>query len=210
MVFNRVRAVAVVLVGFAILATTPAVAQAVQTTPPPLTIAGDPTAEERVEITVQWERLMTRFPAAAGCVAPVTVEVVDSAEAAWGGGIQGIAAFYRRSRSTVYVEHGKVHAEHLIHEFAHHLDFSCGFGSGDLGRRFTAVQGFESGHDWVRGTGWSDIPAEHFAEAVVALLGIDSVDLPITPSGLALVASFAAGVALKAERSPASPLLLRI
>ena len=105
--------------------------------------------------------------------------------------ISGIAAFYRRSLATVFIEHGKVRDEHLIHEFAHHLDFSCGFGSGPLGVEFLEVQGFAPGQEWARGSSWRNVPAEQFAEAVVGWLGIDSVDLPVTGAAYALVARFA-------------------
>lgn len=157
-----------------------------------LTVAGQPTPEETIEISFQWNRMLIGLPGARDCVAPLTVVVVDSAEAAWGGGVSGIAAFYRRSVQTVYIEHGKVRAEHLIHEFAHHVDFSCGIGVGPLGRTFLEAQGFDPDHEWTRGSGWRDLPAEHFAEAVVGWFGIDSVDLPVTPAGYAVVGEFAA------------------
>lgn len=159
-----------------------------------VTVAGEPTPEEALEIMLQWNVLLEALPSARDCVAPLTVVVVDSAEEAWGGGVSGIAAFYRRSQQTVYVEHGKVRAEHLIHEFAHHVDFSCGFGTSGLGAVFLAAQGFTSDHEWARGSGWRDVPAEHFSEAVVGFLGIDSVDLPITAEAYAAVERFARGV----------------
>jgi len=157
-----------------------------------LTIAGEPTPEESVEIDFEWNRILLALPAARDCVVPLTVVVVDSAEEAWGGGVSGIAAFYRRSQQTVYVEHGKVRAEHLIHEFAHHIDFSCGFGESALGAAFLIAEGFAPDHEWARGSGWRDVPAEYFAEAVVGTLGIDSVDLPVTAEAFAAVTRFAA------------------
>lgn len=166
-------------------------ASAVEVPAPLLTITGEPTAEETVEIQAQFDRLLAAFPAARTCVQPLTVEVVDTAEAAWGGGITGIAAFYKRSIATVFIEHGKVRDEHLIHEFAHHLDFSCGFGAGPLGNEFLEAQGFGEAQEWARGSSWRAVPAEHFAEAVVGWLGIDSVDLPVTGAAYTLVARFA-------------------
>lgn len=189
MAFRRVLTVAVLSALLAGLFAAPA--SAVQVPDPLLTITGEPTAEETLEIQLQFDRLLASFPAARTCLQPLTVEVVDTAEAAWGGGVSGIAAFYRRSIATVFIEHGKVRDEHLIHEFAHHLDFSCGFGSGPLGTEFLDAQGFAPSQEWARGTSWRAVPAEHFAEAVVGWLGIDSVDLPVTGAAYTLVARFA-------------------
>ncbi len=158
---------------------------------PALTLTGSPTPTETVEIEADWAWLVESFPGAADCLQPVTVVVVDSAEAAWGGNVRGIASFYKVRTATVYVEHGKVAPENMIHEFAHHLDFSCGFGFGPLGAEFTAAEGFAADHLWTTGSRWSDVPAEHFAEAVVGHLGIDSVDLPVTADGFALIDRFA-------------------
>ena len=189
--FRRIFTVGLVT-GLVLMAVPVGTAGAVQVPTPLLPITGEPTAAETSEIQAQWERLLAGFPSARTCLTPLTVEVVPSAEAVWGGGIQGIAAFYRRSLATIFIEHGKVRAEHLIHEFAHHLDFSCGFGSGPLGAVFLEVQGFASDHPWATGSGWRQVPAEHFAEAVVGWLGIDSVDLPVTAAGFTTVARFAA------------------
>lgn len=190
MVFKRILTVAL-LSGLLVGLFGPA-ASAVQVPTPLLTITGEPTAEETAEIQLQFDRLLEAFPAGRTCLQPLTVEVVASAEAAWGGGVSGIAAFYKRSLATVFIEHGKVRDEHLIHEFAHHLDFSCGFGSGPLGAEFLAVQGFAASQEWARGSAWRLVPAEQFAEAVVGWLGIDSVDLPVTGAAYTLVARFAA------------------
>ena len=156
-----------------------------------LTLAGEPTPAEETEIVAQWDRLREAFPTAGECLGHLTVVVVASAEAEWSGSIRNIAAFYRPSENTVYIEHGKVRAEHLIHEFAHHLDFSCGFGSGAFGAAFLSAQGFAPNHAWANGAAWNDVPAEYFAEAVVGYLGIDSVDLPVSPQAFRLVTFFA-------------------
>lgn len=157
-----------------------------------LTISGEPTIDEASEISHQWSRIHLFFPAAAACVPPVSVVVVDRAEDAWASGkVSGIAAFYRRSEQTVFVEHGKVRAEHLIHEFAHHLDLSCGFNEGGLGAEFLGAQGFAADQQWTQGSTWGRVPAEHFAEAVVGFMGIDSVDLPVSSAAFALIRRFA-------------------
>ena len=206
--FRRIFTVGLVT-GLVLMAVPVGTAGAVQVPTPLLTITGEPTAAETSEIQAQWERLLAGFPSARTCLTPLTVEVVPSAEAVWGGGIQGIAAFYRRSLATIFIEHGKVRAEHLIHEFAHHLDFSCGFGSGPLGAAFLEIQGFAADHPWAIGSGWRQVPAEHFAEAVVGFLGIDSVDLPVTAAAFTTVAQFAAYGASYATPPPPSGATLR-
>lgn len=169
-----------------------------------LTISGEPTIDEASEISHQWDRIHLFFPAAAACVDPVTVVVVDRAEDAWTSGtVSGIAAFYRRSEQTVFIEHGKVRAEHLVHELAHHLDFSCGFNESGLGAEFLGAQGFAADQKWTRGSTWGRVPAEHFAEAVVGFMGIDSVDLPVSSAAFALVRRFALGSAAGNEAATA-------
>ena len=57
----------------------------------------------------------------------------------------------------------------LLHEFAHHLEFTCPEHN-DLRSDFLAAQGFASGTDWFAGTAWEETPSEHYAEAVVELV----------------------------------------
>jgi hypothetical protein len=59
----------------------------------------------------------------------------------------------------------------LVHEFAHHLEFSCPDIAG-LRHRFLAAQGLAPTTPWFSGASWDRIPSEQFAEAaVVAVLG---------------------------------------
>jgi len=175
-------------------------AQAIEILPAGITIEGDPTLDETAAIIQDWQWITSAFPATKDCVEPVTVVVVGANE--WGG---STAAYYRPSLRTLYIKHGKIRSEHLIHEFAHHLDFSCGFGSSERGVTFMTAQGFDPDHEWARGPSWRSVPAEHFAEAVVGYLGIDSVDLPITDGAYRLVRRFALGWSELRSSGPVGP-----
>ncbi|HSM02256.1 MAG TPA: hypothetical protein VK960_07470 [Acidimicrobiia bacterium] len=197
--FTR-RILATLVFGLAVSPVVAAPADAIVILPHEITIEGDPTLEETTAILEDWAWITGAFPGTADCVEPVTVVVVDAN--AWGG---GIAAYYRPSQDTVYIKHGKVRSEHLIHEFAHHLDFSCGFGSSERGSAFRTAQGFESDHEWARGSSWREVPAEHFAEAVVGYLGIDSVDLPVSDGAYRQVHHFAMGWSEVRSSGPVGP-----
>lgn len=192
--FTRSRRLSALAVLTALLLVPVLPAVAADEAPGTLLIVGEPTAGETAEIDLQWNRFREAFPAAASCLGPLTVQVVARAEDHWPGTPPGaIAAFYWNDE--VIIEHGKVNGENLIHEFAHHLDLTCGFGDSALGEAFQASQGFAADHDWYRGARWSDVPAEFFAEAVVGYLGIDSVDLPVTTTGFDQIGAYATGFA---------------
>ncbi len=138
-----------------------------------LVVTGEPTGEETAEIEEQWGRFMAAFGGFADCMGPVEVRVVDRAEDWYGGRNVGpIAAFYRfPPAAIVFIEHRKVVPRNLLHEFAHHLDISCGLGDGATGATFKAAQGLPEERGWLSGGSWSAVPAEVFAEAVVAYFG---------------------------------------
>jgi hypothetical protein len=135
-----------------------------------LVITGEPTADERLLIEQQWRRFATAFAGYSECMGPIEVKVVARAEDWYSSRNVGpIAAFYRLPPAAiVFVEHGKVRPDVLIHEFAHHLDVSCGLGSGPVGEAFRFAAGITSGKGWMSGTSWKNVPAEVFAEAIVA------------------------------------------
>lgn len=59
----------------------------------------------------------------------------------------------------------------VVHEFAHHMEFSCPDIAG-LRPRLLAAQGLAPTTPWLAGASWDRIPSEQFAEAaVVAVLG---------------------------------------
>ena len=147
------------------------------------------TSSELHTILASWDRLLGAFPRLEPCTGAVTVRVVERAEDHYGGPVtSSIAAFYRfPPEATVFIERGKVNADNLIHEFAHHLDLSCGLSGWQFGGEFLRAQGFPVSHSWIQGRGWSGVPAEHFAEAVVAHLGVADPDIAISATARRLV-----------------------
>lgn len=57
----------------------------------------------------------------------------------------------------------------LLHEFAHHVEFSCP-GHDQLRAPFLEAQGFASDAEWFSGDTWETTPSEQYAEAVVELV----------------------------------------
>lgn len=160
---------------------------------PTLEITGEPTSQEVAEIQRAWTWLNEAFPSSRTCMEPVTVHVVDRVEDHYSTPISfSIAAFYRYPpSSTVFIEHGKVKPEVIIHEFAHHLDVSCGFGHGDDGTAFLEAEGYDAGHDWIRGTRWSSVPAERFAEGVLTHMGVENVEIIVGTEALEIISRWA-------------------
>jgi hypothetical protein len=152
-----------------------------------LEVTGEPTAAEIDVIEAQWRRFTGAFAGYDECLGTLEVRVVARAEDWYSNRNVGpIAAFYRYPpESIVFVEHGKVTADVLLHEFAHHLDISCGLGAGSVGEAFRFAAGMPSGKGWTSGTSWRNVPAEVFAEAVVAFfdekvaitVGADAVEV---------------------------------
>jgi hypothetical protein len=60
-------------------------------------------------------------------------------------------------------------ADSLVHELAHHLEFTCPE-HGSLRPAFLAAQGHPAGAEWFIADRWEDTPSEQFAEAVVQLV----------------------------------------
>jgi hypothetical protein len=57
----------------------------------------------------------------------------------------------------------------LLHEFAHHLEFTCPAHE-QLRRGFLVAQGFPADKSWFDGDTWETTPSEQYAEAVVELI----------------------------------------
>ncbi len=57
----------------------------------------------------------------------------------------------------------------LLHEFAHHLEFTCAEHD-ELREAFLSAQGFLTDADWFAGDSWETTPSEQYAEAVVELV----------------------------------------
>jgi len=60
-------------------------------------------------------------------------------------------------------------ADSLIHELAHHLEFTCPEHR-EVRPAFLAAQGHPEGADWYAGDTWESIPSEQFAETVVLVV----------------------------------------
>lgn len=155
---------------------------------PPMALTGEPTAAEAVVIEEQWRRFATSFGRYADCMGPIEVRVVARAEDWYSSRNVGpIAAFYRfPPEAIVFVEHGKVRADVLLHEFAHHLDISCGLGVGPVGETFRFALGLSADRGWTTGTSWRNVPAEMFAEAVVAFFD-EKVSITLDPGAVDVI-----------------------
>lgn len=57
----------------------------------------------------------------------------------------------------------------LLHEFAHHVEFTCPEHE-NLRPRFIGAQGLPASTDWFAGATWETTPSEQYAEAVVELV----------------------------------------
>jgi len=83
----------------------------------------------------------------------------------------------------------------LVHEFAHHVEFTCPEQE-DLRDAFLTAQGFAPGSDWFRGESWDTIPSEQYAEATTEIvLGRrpHHGNIRLTPEAIAVVREWASG-----------------
>ncbi len=84
----------------------------------------------------------------------------------------------------------------VVHELSHHSFLACGvFADTDLTEAFYAAQGIAVDRDWFDySAGWSQTPAEHFAEALaVTISGTGEGDLPISQETVTLLSRWLAG-----------------
>jgi hypothetical protein len=149
------RRLPVLLVLVAVLASTAdgrAAAPAVSILP------GTPTDYQAVVLST-WDRFVGAFPARATCIAPVRVtgawELDDRAD--YDPATRLVTARIPGTAPNLTAS--------LLHEFAHHLDFSCPE-LAPLRAAFLAAQGFPPGASWSEGATWGVTPAEQFAEGV--------------------------------------------
>lgn len=117
----------------------------------------------RALATETWDDFLAAHPARRECIDPVTLS------AAWELDSRGE---YRPKAATVVVRVPGTapNLRHqMIHEFAHHLEFTCPEHT-DLRPEFLDAQGFEPSADWFGGGAWETTPSEHYAEATVEVL----------------------------------------
>jgi hypothetical protein len=122
-------------------------------------LPGTPADYQAVALAT-WGRFVEGFPGRATCIAPVRVagawELGDRAD--YDPAVRLVTARLPGTAPNLTAS--------LLHEFAHHLDFTCPE-LGPLRVAFLAAQGFPPGASWSEGATWETTPAEQFAEGVV-------------------------------------------
>jgi hypothetical protein len=146
-------------------------------------------ADLRVLATDTWTEFLDAHPARLSCVEPLTLA------AAWE--LETRAEYLPRSATAVVRVPGTApNLRHqLVHEFAHHFEFTCP-DQALLRGAFAEAQGFSPTTSWYEGDSWEETPSEHYAEATAELvLGRRSHHGNVRISELALdvVASWARG-----------------
>ena len=145
--------------GAVLLVVSAAVSVVLRIGPPSVTYGEVAPDDLRALTQSTWARFTAAFPARRSCLTPVTVT------GAWE---LGDRARYDPDRALVTVRipgtAPNVTAS-LVHEFAHHLDFTCG-AHRMLRSAFLAAQDIPEHAPWFGGATWERTPSEHFAEAV--------------------------------------------
>ncbi len=138
-----------------------------------------------------WLRFEMALPLVADCMDPVSLVLVEQ--------VEGGDAVYRAADRIIEVEIPTSPArfpESLVHELGHHVATTCAEQQ-SIRAAFLAAQGFLPDADWSSGGEWAAVPAEHFAETVVAavlgdrILHEDVIDL--SPAAIALVGVWGGG-----------------
>jgi hypothetical protein len=149
---------------------------------PQIWFSDDVPADFRGVATDAWTRFTTTFEARMDCLAPVNVEV------AWELGDR--ARYEPRARVVIVRVPGTAPnlTATLVHEFAHHLEFTCE-GQRLLRPRFLRAAELPQGSAWFRSARYEDVPSERFAEAVVTVvLGRSSrIGVPVAPDAVDVV-----------------------
>jgi hypothetical protein len=114
-------------------------------------------------VRATWDRFLSAIPARRDCVAPLTVD------GAWA--LDDRARYDpERALVTVRIPGTAPNLEAaLVHEFAHHLEFTCP-DQADLRADFLTAQGLSRGAPWFEGATWEQTPSEQFAEAMVEVV----------------------------------------
>jgi hypothetical protein len=130
---------------------------------PTVTFADDTPADLRVLAKETWERFAEAFPARRECLRPISIQVARKLED---------RATYDPSRSRVTIRipgtAGNLRAT-LVHEFAHHLEFTCP-AQRSVRSPFLVAQGLPKGRAWFHAVTWEKTPSEQFAEAAVEVV----------------------------------------
>jgi hypothetical protein len=127
---------------------------------PELVFADGVPSDVRALADGTWKRFTDAFAGRWACLAPVTVT------AAWS--LDDRAGYDPDSRLVRIRIPGTAPnlAASLVHEFAHHLEFTCPE-HWSLRASFLSAQDLDADAPWRAGETWSEIPSEQFAEATV-------------------------------------------
>jgi hypothetical protein len=179
--------VAAITIGAAILALGVGVA-AVRAGPDrPVLHFADPAPDDLRELATRtWARFLDSVPARWDCLSDVTLQ------GAW---TFRVRASYDPDRGVVTLRIPGTApnlAASMVHEFAHHLEFSCP-GQREFRSAFMQSQGIPPGTRWRGGPEWSAIPSEQYAQAMIRLvLGPQPNPLvAIRPAALAALRAWA-------------------
>ena len=138
-----------------------------------------------------WDRFEAAFPAQAGCLTDVELELVEE--------VAGGAARYIASERLILIEiptSPRRYVESLTHELAHHLDAGC---DADLaiGATIRTAQGLDPQAPWEGARAWAARPSEHYAEAVLEYVTGDRYThadvIDVSEEGLDVVRAWAGG-----------------
>lgn len=126
---------------------------------PPLIVAPGMPDDLQHLARIMWHRFVRAFPARARCLDAITVD---------GEWKLHDRAYYDPDRRLVTVRIPGTApnlAASLVHEFAHHLEFTCPE-QVEFRHAFLLAQGLKDGSPWWEGATWEQTPSEQFAEAV--------------------------------------------
>ncbi|MEA2002198.1 MAG: hypothetical protein U9N84_10005 [Actinomycetota bacterium] len=110
-----------------------------------------------------WNDFLAVHPGRQDCIPPLTLQ------AAWELDNRGE---YRPGSATVVIRVPGTPVtlrSELIHEFAHHVEFTCPEHD-SMRADFLHAQGFPTTTNWFEADTWETTPSEHFAEATVELV----------------------------------------
>jgi len=130
---------------------------------PDLTITGSSPDDLRALIVATWDRFIEAFPARRSCLALVRVQ------GAWNLDDRGSYDPGRRLVTVRIPGTAPNLRDSLVHEFAHHMEFTCPE-QHDVRVPFLVAQALPRSASWFEGSSWETTPSEQFAEAVVQVV----------------------------------------